>query len=116
MVCASGTQTRLAHGFRLGALRALGRALPRHAAHRTPGNAALRTLLLDSLRQDRDSDPGAGGHPFSARRCLITSLAASMPPSPGGTVAPVTPDSSNRHSLDIQVQHGELICGAFSKP
>ena len=52
LVCAGGTQARLAHGILLRALCALGRANSRHAAGRAPRDAAIRALLAHPLRQE----------------------------------------------------------------
>src|SRR5262245_17930964 len=72
MVRACGTQARLAHRILLGALCRVGQALPRHAAGRAAGDAAVRALLADPLLQGRRNERRARGHVGGARRRGLT--------------------------------------------
>src|SRR5262249_26346305 len=116
VVRACGTQAWLAHGICLGTLCPLGRAVPWHPPRRATGSTAVRALLVDSLRKDRRRDRRVCGRTGGARRRVIPSSFRRGMPRSRGILAPVTPDSSNRHSVDIEVQHGELTCSAFSRP
>src|SRR5262249_62171033 len=72
MVCACGTQARLAHRILLGALRRVGQALPRYAAGRAAGDAAVRALLADPLLQGPRHERRARGNARGGRRRGLT--------------------------------------------